>query len=69
MLKQYETKVVCRFTGRQKTFYYTLVEEPGKPVSWGYRYGCNDRRGCKECFDCWIDVRQDSSINQPDKKP
>lgn len=62
MLKQYDTKVMCRIDGTQKTFYYTLIEEPGKPLRFGIRHGCNDKRGCADCVKCWQELKSQSSL-------
>ena len=57
MLKQYHLSVVCRKDGREKTFYYTRVEEPGKKLRPGLRWGCNEKRVCAECRECWLKIR------------
>ena len=57
MLKQYHLVVVCRKDGKEKEFYYTRVEEPRRKPRPGLRWGCNEKKVCAECRECWVEVR------------
>lgn len=58
MLKQYHTVVVCRKDGKEKEFYYTMVEEKKKKPRPGLRWGCNEKSGCEACRACWMEVKR-----------
>ena len=54
MLKTFHVSVQCRIDNQIKDFYFTVT--PDNQL--GLRYGCNEKTGCQQCRDCWLDVRE-----------
>ena len=66
MLKQYHKQIFCRLNGKEKDFYYTVVEEPSAQ-RFGARWGCNDKRLCQDCITCWLNIRK--TVSLPEHAP
>ena len=54
MLKTYHITVKCLLDGRIKDFYFTATPD----YKLGLNRGCNDKTVCRQCRECWLDVRQ-----------